>query len=282
MSAYGKGRMLNVLSHASMRDQLCVQTVAIRNYKDTRNTYARPCTSHNKWSSSLPVNPCWQHMTSMIFRALHLSVERERERTVNIPNLNVSVLLDSMFNHSPLRFTCDISLVFHMQNGFLSNCNDTLIVQLSVSVCIQNLSFNLAGDGIDPNSFFHDLVVCFDRLAARLFIVTIILIRDLQTAQREVVCLHSFLACNQVPLHRVASHNIEPLFPWFVPLRPPELLLVSPRWDSLALLRFSSFLLESRQLSARFVHQLLPNANNLVTPRSHAFHIMSFSTEVTS
>ena len=45
-----------------------------------------------------------------------------------------------------------------------STCNDTLIVQLSVSVCIERLSLNLAGDRSGPNSFFHDLVVCFDRV----------------------------------------------------------------------------------------------------------------------
>ena len=33
-----------------------------------------------------------------------------------------------------------------------------------VSVCIQRLSFNLAGDQSGPNSFFHDLAVSFDRV----------------------------------------------------------------------------------------------------------------------
>ena len=35
---------------------------------------------------------CGQHVTRKICRALHLTVEQERERTVNIMNLNVSAL----------------------------------------------------------------------------------------------------------------------------------------------------------------------------------------------
>ena len=49
-------------------------------------------------------------MTSAIYRGMHLFVERDKERTANITNLNVSVLpgtrfVDSTFNHAPLRFT---------------------------------------------------------------------------------------------------------------------------------------------------------------------------------
>ena len=40
----------------------------------------------------IPVNTCVQHMTSIIYRALHNSVERERERTANITTLIVSAL----------------------------------------------------------------------------------------------------------------------------------------------------------------------------------------------
>ena len=44
---------------------------------------------------------------------------------------------------------------------------ETVELQLSVSVWFQRLSHNLAGDRIDPNSLFHDLAVRFDRVAAR-------------------------------------------------------------------------------------------------------------------
>ena len=74
-------------------------------------------------------------MTSIIYRALHLFVERDKGRTANITNLNVSVLpgtgfLDSTFNHSPLRFTF-VTPAGRIQDaiGFLSNWNDKLIVQ---------------------------------------------------------------------------------------------------------------------------------------------------------
>ena len=50
------------------------------------------------------------YLPSVIYRALHLPVERDEKRTDNITNLSVSVLpssrfFDSMFNHSQLRFT---------------------------------------------------------------------------------------------------------------------------------------------------------------------------------
>ena len=84
--------------------------------------------------------------------------------------------------------------------GLCSYFNHTLFVQMSVSVCIQRLYHNFAGDRDDPNSLFHDLavrwrngnhrsnslfhdlVVCFDRIVARLFIMTIILVRGLHIA----------------------------------------------------------------------------------------------------
>ena len=71
---------------------------------------------------------------------------------------------------------------------------------MSVSVSIQRLYRNLAGDRDDPNSLFHDLavrwrngnhrshslchdlLVCLDRTVARLFIMTIILVQDLHIA----------------------------------------------------------------------------------------------------
>ena len=40
----------------------------------------------------IPVSTCVQHMTSIIYRALHHSVERNKEPTDNITNLNVSAL----------------------------------------------------------------------------------------------------------------------------------------------------------------------------------------------
>ena len=76
-------------------------------------------------------------------------------------------------------------------------------MQLSVSVWFQRLRFNLAGEtgnraskfalsrsccslakrGIEPpNSLFHDIAVRFDRVAARMFIMTIILVRGLHIA----------------------------------------------------------------------------------------------------
>ena len=45
-----------------------------------------------------------------------------------------------------------------------SHKNHSLLVQLSVSVCIHKLYQNLAGDRIDPNSLFHDLAVRVDRV----------------------------------------------------------------------------------------------------------------------
>ena len=82
-----------------------VQTVAIWNCKDTTDEGQTLCDDIH-----IPVSTCGQHVTTTIYRALHNSVERDKERTDNITNLNVSVLpntrfLCSMFNHSPLHFT---------------------------------------------------------------------------------------------------------------------------------------------------------------------------------
>ena len=52
--------------------------------------------------------------------------------------------------------------------GLLVNCHDTLVVQLSVSVTrSKGCRRYLVGDRSNPNSFFHDLVVCFDHHALR-------------------------------------------------------------------------------------------------------------------
>ena len=57
-----------------------------------RHKGTRPCTSHNKSSSSLPVSACGQHMTSTIYRALNLSGDRDKDPAANITNFNVSAL----------------------------------------------------------------------------------------------------------------------------------------------------------------------------------------------
>ena len=99
-----------------------------------------------------------------------------------------------------------ISFTFKM---FLSNCNDTLIVQLSACVCIQRLFHNLAGERIDPNSFFRNLVVCFDRSATgqNIILVSHLCIThvhglDLQRIQKINDCfncvhLRSFIAISR-------------------------------------------------------------------------------------
>ena len=52
-------------------------------------------------------------------------------------------------------------------------------VRLSISVWFQRLCHNLVGDRIDPTSIFHDLAVRFHLLLRKLFILTIILVSDL-------------------------------------------------------------------------------------------------------
>ena len=50
--------------------------------------------------------------------------------------------------------------------GSSRTANDALIVHRSASPRMHKLKHNLAGDAIDPNSLFHDHVLCFDSHAA--------------------------------------------------------------------------------------------------------------------
>ena len=125
------------------------------------------------------VSTCVQHITSVIYRALYNSVERNRERTGNLTNLNVSALPGSSLTsctfaravlNSLNKSTHSISDISLIGFTFKLGSSRTVMIRsscMSVSVCFQRLSFNLAGDLIYPNSFFHNLVVCFDRFAAR-------------------------------------------------------------------------------------------------------------------
>ena len=109
--------------------------------------------------------------------------------------------IDEKFPWCP-HSTWDISLFLNSRCKFGFHCNNTLLVQLSVSVWFQRLQHNLAGEkGIErPNSLFHDLAGRFDRNAAK---PTAIIVRDL-----DIACVHDLLRLNELSFQVAYKKNV--------------------------------------------------------------------------
>ena len=110
-----------------------------------------PCSSiHHCVASSANNNSCTEvsHDGSFDSKVMMfcVGVPVLLEHNMSIPaSSSVDANRDTMFQPDFLDIrTCSLEL--------LSNCNHTLLVQLSVSVCVQRLSFDLAGDQSGSNS----------------------------------------------------------------------------------------------------------------------------------
>ena len=240
------------------------------------------------------INSGWEHTIKRVrfTTVLCLSVEGQSHVCCSVPRITDRHILVSTCEQWPVESIvhCTISLnetenVPQCQcssrfqpdcldiRTFLSNCNDTLIIATVQCLGANTENRISLSDTIDPSSLLHDVlwfdlhaVVTFTSVSSMNFSADRAFVsRHTKNIETEVEILHAFLACSFVPLHKDASCNIDSLVLCGSIHRAQfvtgfHLILVIG-------LPTQPLLLESRQISARFVLQLLQNANNLTILR---------------
>ena len=151
-------------------DAQCLEPTRVRcqvNYTTTKGT---------EGNSTL----CVQHMTSVIYRALHNSVERNKEPTANITNLNVSA--SGLSTHCCAYTQCTGTPSHKLSKEQTHSPNPSVDVPPIIRTGLpSNNKWSSLSDTIDPDSLLHDDVLCFDHHA---------------TGQKTILVSHLYIACH--------------------------------------------------------------------------------------